>query len=101
MAFLYSPHPETRLQWQSAQKSLPNIAMDPVRDADDLLSADMGVFCGIAYGKEAGELIAFRRMHKPFRMFCLVSYGDAEGAGKTFGCGCRRMFSTAAQAEAK
>ena len=63
--------------------------MDPVRDADDLLSADMGVFRGIAYGKEAGELIPFRRMHKPFHMFCLVGNGDAEGTGKTFRCGCQ------------
>lgn len=75
--------------------------MDPVRDADGLLSADMGVFRSIAYGKEAGELIAFRRMHKPFHMFCLVSYGMRKAQARPSAVAARRMFSTAAQAEAK
>lgn len=75
--------------------------MNPGVNVDFLLFADMGFFVWIADGKEAGELIAFRSIDKPFHMLRLFPDGNPEVQANPSAVAARRMFSTAAQAAAK
>lgn len=65
---------------------LPCIFMNSVFNGDDLRLRYIGVFGGVAYGEEAGQLVIFRRADQFLDTGAFVADGDAEGAGQPFCC---------------